>query len=776
MDIRALQVLEFPKLLSCLAGFAVSEAGGLACHALRPASDPEELGQRAAFFEQGSLWLEYSAFALENFPSLEGVLAFLENSSQALDLDALWTLRQTLRQGKKLLDSVESREKAGEYWPDFRAACHSRPLPQKSLNALLRCLNDDGLLRDEASPELALARGEIRRIHQQCSRRAGEFIREHNLAHYVQDEYITLSADRYVLPLKSNFKGKFPGIVHDYSQTGETCYFEPLFLLELNNKLQECKRKEREAERKIFFQLSALLREDRLLLAAVYALLVEIDVLQARHRLGRSYNGVLLRLGPDFPVNLRAARHPLLELAGASSAGSSLSQVQPVDICLESNQRTLIISGGNAGGKTVSLKTLGLHALMALCAVPVPAAPGGTLPFWEHLVAFIGDDQSLEDHLSTFTAQIRHLAAHWDKLGPASLVILDEFGAGTDPAQGAALAQAVLDEAGARRAWIFAATHFPALKAYAMSRSGVRSASVLFDPATHKPLFILAYDQAGASQALEVAGEHGLPESVLARARHYLLPEGEEAGRLMERLNRLALEKEQEAAALREERASCLMERGRLREDMRGEKEKLFTELRAQAAQVLREWKASRLSARQTLKTLAKARNTLRDSEKEERAADTAGLGLEGLSPGTELLYVPWRRKGRVLRVDARRKKVSLDLAGVSIWVEAGDLAVDKSGAAPAMLAGAASGVAGLSCQRLDLRGCKVDEALTAVDAFIDSSVLGGRESVEIIHGRGTGALRREIHAYIKRHPQVAAFALADEEQGGDGVTILTLK
>ncbi|MDR2502903.1 MAG: Smr/MutS family protein [Deltaproteobacteria bacterium] len=797
MDAHTLQVLEFPKLLAYLSRFAVSEAGAAACLNLQPVSSIEEIRFQHLFFEQGRLWLDITGFKPAAFPRLDGALAFLERSGQSLDLDGLWIFRQALGQVENLVSSVLtgwachgneaviSANAAPEQgtqppWPVLLEFCRARPLPQKSSSALGRCFSDDGALRDEASPELALARGEIRRIHQQCGHRAGEFIRRYNLAHYVREEYITLASDRYVIPLISNFKGRFQGVVHDYSQTGDTCYFEPMFLVELNNRLQEFKRAEREEERKICLYLSDLLRAEKPQLDDACALLVEMDMLQARHKLGQALDGVLVRLDEGLPVNLREARHPLLILS-RDTQGDAPRQPTPVDILLEKGQKALIVSGGNAGGKTVCLKTLGLISLMTMCALPTPVAPGSTLPLWRHIMPFIGDDQSLEDHVSTFTAQIRQLAANWDKFGPEALVILDEFGAGTDPSQGAALAQAVLDELMDKGAFIFAATHFPALKVYALSKIGVRAASVLFDPESKKPLFRLIYDQVGASQALEVAAEYGLPEAVLKKARAYLLMEGEDADRLLDRLNMLAAEREKEIYALKNETEACLRRREVLEGRFASDKEKLFSEIREQAQQVLREWKSARVSHKQTLKNLSRLRAAI-PRDKGPEATEENSLGrpvLDRLLPGEALLYIPWNKAGKVLETDKARGRVRLDLSGVSMWVDVENLAC------PQRKTGFKSATGGLGLSsiapagflpRLDLRGRRVEEALSELGALIDSAVLKGSERLEVLHGRGTGALRREIHAYIKRHPQVESFDLANEEQGGDGVTLIFLK
>ena len=535
-------------------------------------------------------------------------------------------------------------------------------------------------------------------------------------------------------------------------------------------------------------------------LCGAVALLAELDLLQAVSGLAVRYDGHFAEFGEDRSLSVLQARHPLLALAHAEAPKSAPSPV-PVDLVLKSGQRGLIVSGGNAGGKTVSLKTLGLCALMGMCGLPVPAAPGASFPLWRHIHVFIGDEQSLEDHVSTFTAQVRHLSAIWPGIDGASLVILDEFGAGTDPSQGAALAQAVVDGLLERGAFIVAATHFPALKVYALSRPEVRAASVLFDPASKKPLFRLAYDQVGASQALDAAREHGLPEEVLRRAEQYLLLDGADASALVERLNSLAVEREKELAALDEERRSLENARRGLAEKFAREREALFERIQAEAQTILKEWKSSRLSHRQAMKELAKTRKVLRSSlgAREEGPGGTAGTAGErpdiaSLQPGMELYYGPWEKSGLVVDVDRKRDRVRMDMSGITLWVELEDLTLPPAGKDRAASAGggtsataerkkavapAAGGVrvntvsrAGL---RLDLRGMRADVALADLEKFLDAALLGGRNELTVIHGRGTGALRREVHAFLARFPHVASYALAPEDQGGDGVTLVEL-
>lgn len=772
MEARTLSALEFGKVLSLLAARCVSEAGNAACLALRPLDDLAAVRRAGAMHEEARRWIAESGFRIASFPTLDGLLRYLESPAAVLDADGLWALRQCMGLARRMVQTINEGGHAGLGWPLLHELAGRFPLPARTLSGLDRCIGDDGILKDESSPELMLVRGEIRRIHQQCTRKVKDYAQQYNIAHYLQDEFMTLSSDRYVLPLKSNFKGRLQGIIHEYSQTGETCYFEPMFLVELNNRLQELKREEREEERKVMRFLTDLVRGELAQVRGAYALLIEGDVLQAKCALGAAYDGIALDVDTNTSLLLRSARHPLLALAGHN--------VQPVDFELRRGERGLVISGGNAGGKTVSLKTVGLIAAMALAGLPVPVAHGSGLPAWLRIFAFIGDEQSLEDHVSTFTAQIRHLSRVWDALDAQTLVILDEFGAGTDPAQGAALAQAVLDGVLESGAWVVVATHFPALKAYALSREGVRAASVLFDPATKKPLFHLAYDQVGASQALDVAREHGLPESVLKRAEQYLLLDGEDTTALVDRLNTLAVDREKELATLKAEQQRLREKRARVEERFERERKQLFETVQTQATAIMREWKSGRATAKQALKELSGVRKQIATSGTESPEAQVAQarptVDIATVRVGQQVFHQPWGKKAVVAEVDTRRNRVRVDINGVFLWADAKD--IGTSDEKPRERTGTVSVISAASMPslRVDLRGKRADVALEELSRFLDGALLSGRSTVEIIHGRGTGALRKEVHAFLKSFPAAIAFSLAPEDQGGDGVTLVELK
>ncbi len=833
------RALEFDKVLDHLSRFCLSASGREAALALRPFSTAHEAMEASLLYDECRLWAvaaqtQKKPFHMTSFPETSGIAGFLRSQRAILDMDALWTLREVLRLASDAVTSITLgygtgvQDAAGNTWPRLVALAERDPLPEALTGALQRCLADDGHMRDESSPELLLVRTQIRSLHQSCLRKVKEFAAQYNILHYLQDEFMTLASDRYVLPLKANFKGRLQGIIHDWSQTGETCYFEPMFLVEINNSLQELKRQELEEERKIMEYLTGLVRESLPAVQHAQYVLIRLDVLLA---LGKLSESMTKTLKPANKAEQRRGKHTaiqqscvcvtLCDVASESHAyenirhekddGDSLSQrthsvflpdarhpllaltavAQPIDIMLNSGEKALVISGGNAGGKTVCLKTLGLIALMAMSGMPVPVGRGAIIPFWRHIHAFIGDEQSLDDHVSTFTAQIRHLTQAWETASEHSLILLDEFGAGTDPAQGAALAQAVLDALLDKDVTVVAATHFPALKTYALSREKARAASVLFDPGTKRPLFRLAYDQVGASQALDVAREHGLPESIVRRAEHYLLQDGEDTGALIERLNHLAVVREGEIAQLKKDQEAHRHKKQRLEERFERERNKLYDEVRGNAQELMAAWKAGKVTHKQALKDMSRLRAQVASAASaanEKKAAAEPCDVLDTLRVGYKVLHRAFGKKGTVCEIDARRKRVRMDMGGVTLWADASDLGdganAGDTGAGHISVASkkekGVTGVVGTGGGMvplvLDVRGKRADVAVADVEKFLDKALLAGREGVEIVHGRGTGALRKEIHAFLRTLVIVEHFALAPEDRGGDGMTLVTLR
>lgn len=772
MESRSFQVLEFPKILGALAGFAVSGAGASACLKLHPFQELAEVREALALYGQAAAWVGESSFAMRAFPELDGLFSYLEGPGNALDQDDLFALKQVLDVAGEARQSLERFQDRG--WDILGRTLFASAWPSRTVSGIGRCLDPEGSIRDASSPELLAVRQEIRAIHQRCTKRVKDFILAENLGQALQDEFMTVSSDRYVLPFKANYKNKTKGIIHDYSQTGETCYFEPMFLVETNNRLQELKREEREEEYKILKYLTELVRQEQEGVLGVYSGLVTLDVLMAKVALGRASQGRAIEVEPEGEPRLVRARHPLLALTETA--------VQPVDIELLAGHKALIISGGNAGGKTVCLKTLGLIALMTFAGLPVPAAEGSALPLWTDIFVVMGDEQSLEENVSTFTAQIKYLRRVWDQIGRRTLFILDEFGAGTDPTQGAALAQAVIDSLVERKATSIIATHFPALKAYAMAADSVRAASVLFDPGTKKPLFRLAYDQVGASIALDVAREHGLPQSILERAERYLLLDGSDTSSVLDRLNEMAVKREQELDAVRAEREKLEQKRDKLEARFEKERARVLKDIQAQAQAIVRQWQADKLGRKETRKKLAEVRERVLEmgpapTASGESAHGDGELVFADIVPGMKVSYPAWNKSGTVIEVNGRKQQAKVDIGGVAMWIKAENLGpVGKPQQPTGRVEASPPAPPSELVVEVDIRGNRADMALSMLERAMDDALRKGAGKMEIIHGRGTGALRREVHDFLGHYPAVAEFSIANEERGGDGMTEVTLK
>jgi DNA mismatch repair protein MutS2 len=763
MDPRTLQLLEFPKVLQHLSHFAVSEAGRDACLSLLPESDPERIVRRSSLVREVIHFCGHRDVRLSAFPDVSGVFEYLRNPMAYLDLDGLAGVREMLKGASNLRGAIGEAD--AERYPGLVALVSGLTLPPKTWSGLSRCLSQDGNIRDEASPELYSVRQEIRRVHQMCTRKVQDFFHNKDLQFILQDEFLTISSDRYVLALKNNFKGRIKGIVHDYSQSGETCYFEPFFLVELNNTLQEHKQEERAEEQKILRFLSELIRSEQDAILRTFEELVRFDQLLAIRHFAAEADAHVIDVSPETPLSLTHARHPLLVFGS--------DNVVPVDIVLHEGQRALIITGGNAGGKTVCLKTLGLLGLMAHAGLPVTASEGSSLPLWTSFVVSMGDEQSIEQNLSTFTAQIRHFSEVWPRIDSRTLIILDEFGVGTDPSQGAALAQAVVDGLLERGAWIGAATHFPALKAYGLSREGVRAASVIFSPDTRKPLFKLGYDQVGASRALDVAREQGLPDSILSRAQEYLYLDAGNTEEVFDRLNSLAAQREEELETLKARTAEQERKFSRRLEKLEQERARMQNELREASREIMRQWQDGRRGRKEALKELSRLRDSVGATE--VRDEQVKKLCIEAIAQGQVLFYLPWNKKGIVQEVDGKKDRIRLDMGGVSLWVGLADVQPAERETADRGKVVVKSAPAPVTPLRLDLRGFRADEAESELARFLDKALLAGRTEVEIVHGMGTGVMRKVVHEHLRRSRAVDTYRLGDADEGGEGMTRVVL-
>ncbi len=664
----------------------------------------------------------------------------------------------------------------------------------------------DGRVKDTASARLAGIRGAVVRTRREIVRRLEEIARSRTDA--LSEGYVTEKGGRYCLPVRSDRRDSVAGIVHERSGSGQTVFVEPLAIVEANNALQEALEEEREEVHRILVALTARFSARRGPLLAAVEALTELDAFQARAEFSRRSAGTFPVFGDELVI--RAGRHPLLDRRLAplreevfgERAEERASDAVPLDLELPAGRRLLLLSGPNAGGKSVAMKTVGLFALMAQSGFALPADPGTTLPVFDRILVVAGDAQDLLGDLSSFAADMTRTARVLAQAGPRSLVLLDELGSGTDPDEGGAIAIAVLEEDLARGGVTVATTHLSSVKEWGSGRPDVLAAAMEFDEAAGRPTFHVRPGAVGRSRALAVARKVGLPRRVLAAAEARLGSGWAAADRALERLEgelsaaRAAREKaearvavlENEEARLRREREALVEEKGQLREKGRLALEKAVEALREKTRRELErireEARSGRAVSRGALTTvLASARS---EADAHLGTGEDPDAGAPGeVAVGDSVRVHPFRTAGKVVAIDVARGQAEVDASGKRMRVPLADLVRIGSKlpakpparrlADPAAATPPPAPASSLSRAEIVLVGLRVDAALPEVERAINDALLSGKGSLRVVHGHGTGRLGAAVREFLAEHPGVSSFRTGDESEGGNAVTVALL-
>ena len=652
-------------------------------------------------------------------------------------------------------------------------------------------------LADSASPDLAAIRRKIQRTEASIRTSLEKIIRSPSYQKVLQEQIITIRDGRFVVPVKSEFRSELKGLVHDTSSSGATLFIEPMAVVEANNEIRVLRGQEKEEIDRILAELSAQVGAVAQQIGYSYEAAVELDLYFAKSRLADKMRAAPPILGQDGVIDLKKARHPLI-------AGD---KIVPIDIRLGGDFDTLVITGPNTGGKTVALKTLGLFTLMAMCGLFVPAADGSRLSVFDHVLADIGDEQSIEQSLSTFSAHMTNIVTIFQAADRHSLVLLDELGAGTDPVEGAALAVSIIESLRERGATVAATTHYAEIKAYALKTDGVENASCEFDVATLSPTYRLLIGIPGRSNAFAISKRLGLAQEIIDRAEDHLSTDSQRFEDVVGELDQLRQQLEQEkteAAVLRRQaqqlREEAEKERLQLEKDKEHEIERAKNQAQGIIAQVRRQSEelidqlneALKEKNQQNFTDLAqKAKVSFKtDLHRLEEVADPilkksgAGYTLpRPLKRGDRVQIVQMGREGTVLSGEDGQGYVQVQAGILKTKVHKSELRLlDSSkkkvtvGGAPYSRRGITSKTERSARTEIDLRGMTVDEALMVLDKEIDNAVLANLKTVTIIHGKGTGALRSAVQQHLRRHKSVASFRLGVYGEGESGVTIAELK
>lgn len=795
MDVKSQRILELPKVLERLADEAAFSASKALALALRPTADAHEARRRQRETSEARKLLSLKTdMTIGGAHDVRPQVAAASRGA-VLDPIDLLDVKSTLIASRGLSRAFE---KSSVEFPELGAVAAGLSAPPGVIEAISQTINDRGDVLDSASEALATIRADLRVAHDRLLGKLQKLITDPKVTPMLQEAIITQRDGRFVIPLRAEFKGRIKSLVHDQSASGATLFVEPLSVVDLNNQIRELELAERDEVRRILAELSQRVGQVAAEIERTVEALARLDLAFAKARYAESLRAsepILTDLGrqegahPGSRIRLLAARHPLLDPAS----------VVPIDLVLDEDTFVLVITGPNTGGKTVTLKTAGLCALMAQCGLHIPAASGSELSVFGTIDADIGDEQSIEQSLSTFSSHITNIIRLLRRVGPHSLVVLDELGAGTDPQEGSALARALLDTLIAKHVTTLVATHYSELKAYAYTTPGVHNASVEFDLASLRPTYHLTVGLPGRSNALAIAERLGLPRPIIERARQLLSPEDLRAEGLLDEIHRqrdairLARQQAEQAAAearsLRDDLAARL---SAIEDERRSTLERARSEAGAQVETLhieLDRLRRSLAAAAQPLQAVREIEAQVEELEDKlaepivRQASVDSGIAERAHRLGDSVFLPSLGMEGVITELGTSHAEVQIGRLRVRARLEelrAGRPQAEAQAARPVPAredygAGRQPALVQTPAFEIDVRGQMVDEALEELDRRLDASYYAGMPFLRIIHGKGTGRLRQAIRAALKSNPYVAGFETGSDAEGGEGVTVVKL-
>ena len=790
MKEKTLHVLEYNKIIEMLREQAGSEMTKKVISELMPYLDASEIREHQTETTEAVRLIQHKGpLPVGGFYDIEEIVSFARKGG---------TL--TMAQLLKVLYNMKTAERVKAFLkgdvPDLPVLMAIAELiaEHRDLSAEIdRCILSEDEMADNASPQLRSIRRTIIRQNEALKAKINHILNSSDNKTILQDAIVTMRNGRYVIPVKQEHKARVPGIVHDQSGSGATLFIEPQAVVNLNNELRQLKLDEKAEINRILTDLSERTAEHYHDLKNNQVLLTKLDLFMAKGRLSIDMGADEPEIDQDGILDLKRARHPLIDR----------KKVVPVNIALGDGYETLVITGPNTGGKTVTLKTAGLLSLMAQAGLHIPADPGSRVPVYDNIFADIGDEQSIEQSLSTFSSHMKTIVTIVEEAGPHSLTLFDELGAGTDPTEGAALAIAVLEKVASKGASSIATTHYTELKKYAISAEGVQNASMEFDVETLSPTYRLNIGIPGKSNAFEISRKLGLSDSVIERAKQLL--EGgdiafEDVIASLEEDKKIAEEERDEAIAMN-------IEMKRMREELEEkirkferQKEKELERAREQAREIVREARQVSNEVKDELKELSKLeslgernlafdknRRKLRELEKKNRSSIKRETSREPVDPsqlvlGNRVKILSMDQNGEIISLPDEKGDLQVQVGMMKIKVNLRDIMlidhvpVKKSKPKKSGYGTLYRKKAQTISVSIDVRGKSLDDAVMDVEKYIDDAFISGLEEVTIIHGRGEGILRKGIQEALKRNKNVKGFRKGSYHEGGDGVTVVKLR
>ncbi|QWV94860.1 endonuclease MutS2 [Geomonas oryzisoli] len=774
-----LKRLEFDKILETAATFAHCEASHEGALAITPLKSRQEMELRLGLVDEiRKLTRLGIALKLAPFEDITPQVKAVRPAGAVIAPIALQRFIPTLRVMAAVASQLAYRTDVPLLLAE--AGCISG-FPDL-LNPLEHTVNEEGEILDTASRLLADIRGRKKGLTARIKKRLEEIVRERHTAIFLQDDFITQRSGRWVIPVRMDSKGMVPGVVHDVSNSGETAFMEPLEIIGLANELENLVADERAEEIRIVRQICDWIREDAEEILQQFEALVELDILNCIATLSDRLKSETPVIADTPTILLKSARHPILTLMG--------KEVVPLDLELAVENRVMVVTGPNTGGKTIAIKNAGLLSVMALCGMPVPALPGTVLPKVESILVDIGDEQSIEESLSTFSAHISKISSIIEHADRGALVLLDELGTGTEPGQGAAIACAVLKELQNKGALVVATTHLTEIIGFVQREAGMVNAAMAFDRQKLAPLYRLVVGEPGESHALEIASRYGLPERVVTFARGMIGTMEADFHALLRDLKEKREQLDRTLAELSE------------REEKLGRAERNLVDRRDEAAKLVQDAREKGLLEAQQI--ISKARREVaamideakRDKareakEKLDQAAREVESALDGLHPeenvdpdqvaaGDVLFVKPLNLDATILSVDRRAGRARVRAGSMELDVALSSLLKPK-GKEPKKVRKQRARqqeeeAAAEPATSINLLGMRVEEAIGELEPFLNHASLERFSEVRVVHGKGTGALMKGVRSYLTGHPLVAEFRTGERFEGGDGVTVVTLR
>ena len=791
MEQDSFKVLEYKKILERLQNKAGSILGKELAGGLQPSSDIDEVKERLRETAEAVMVSSMANPPLGGIRDIRelmkkiGIGAIIETSEI---MDVLTTM-YAMRGVKKFFKELELDAPILKNW-----ARGLEILGELERN-LENTVDEHGNLRDDASVELKRIRREVKTSQARIKDHLNNILHSAEYQKYFQDAIVTMRGDRYVVPIRQEYRQYFPGIVHDQSASGSTVFVEPMAVVNLNNDIKQLVAAEKHEVERILRDISNQIRRKDDILMENCDILAFIDFTFAKAGLAREMKAVEPVVSEDGATSLLSARHPLIDS----------DKVVPIDISIGADYNMLLVTGPNTGGKTVSMKTLGLLVLMAQAGLFLPVGNGSQIAVYNNIYADIGDEQSIEQSLSTFSAHMTHLVEILAKVESDDLLLLDELGAGTDPEEGAALAMAILEQLLNIKATVMATTHYSELKTFAFSRDGIENACVEFDVNTLRPTYRLLTGIPGASNAFAISRRLGLSEALVIRAKQLIQADHAQFEKVINQLEKEKMMYEQMNADI-----EAKLQRA---QKMEAKAEAMRTELSQKKADIIRKAKdegsalvrRARRESEEIIKQLKEQFNDMGIQKRQQAIQDArnklneeAGrvrpgivsakafrkpVDLKTIEVGDIIYVTKLDQKGTVLGVHGKELEIQLGAMKTTMKASACKFVEKGKKEQPSTLSGRKSkgGSSFISKTQeahrdIDIRGMMVDEAEVVLGKFIDDSIMAGLSQVLIIHGKGTGALRKGVHEYLKHHRNVAGFNFAEMSEGGTGATLVTLK